>query len=300
MSKKGTVIGLRNLVYAKLVDDPVGGTASYEAPVAIPGAISAVINPNASSEFLFADDGPYDVGSAVGGITLELNVADLDLDTQADLLGHTVSGGVLIRKRDDVPPFVAIGFKTLKSNGKYRYTWLVKGKFVPSEQNNQTKGDSVSFNTPTIQGSFVSRDCDGEWERHIDEDHVDYMPTMGANWFNDPYGGSSDTTPPTVTNVSPADGDTAVALNTTVVWTFSEALALSTVHSGNFMVYESVSGTQVDGELTINAARTNVTFTPAAQLAASTAHTALVTTGVKDLAGNKLAAAHITTFTTTT
>lgn len=298
MSKKGTIIGLRNLVYAKLIDDPASGLATYEAPVSIPGAISAVINPNASSEFLFADDGPYDVGSTIGGITLELNVADLDLDTQAALLGHTVVGGVLIRKREDVPPFVAIGFKTLKSNGKYRYTWLAKGKFLPSEQNNQTKGDSVTFNTPTIQGSFVARDCDGEWERHIDEDHIDFMPSMAANWFNNPYGGLADTTPPEVQSVTPADGATGVSINTSVVWTFDETLALSTVHSGNFLVYADDTGNMVPGQLSINGARTVVTFTPSSPLNAATAYTAVATTGVKDLAGNALATASITHFTT--
>lgn len=186
---KGVAIGLRQLTVALLETDPLEGKATYKTPVRIPGAITANINPNASNETLFADDGPYETATTIGGIDLELNVADLDLETQALLLGHTIdSNGVLIRKAGDTPPWLAVGFKSLKSNGSYRYTWLAKGKFGLQEQNNETKGDSITFNTPTINGSFVKRECDDEWERHIDEDSTNYTPEQGANWFNNPYG----------------------------------------------------------------------------------------------------------------
>lgn len=193
---KGVVIGLSNLVYCKLLTDPPFGTgqATYAAPKRIPGVISATINPNASTETLFADDGPFETATTLGKISLELNVADLPLEVQADLFGHTMtSDGILIRKSTDVPPWVAIGFKSLKSNGKYRYTWLVKGKFTLSEQNNETKGDSVNFQTPKAVGSFVKRECDDEWERHIDEDSQSFTQEIADNWFNGPY--APDTAP---------------------------------------------------------------------------------------------------------
>lgn len=296
----GVKIGLNNLVYAKLISDPEPGqgNAVYDTVKPIRGAIQANINPNSSTETLFADNGPFDTASTTGQITLELNVADIPLEVQADLLGATITGGVLINKAEDIPPWVAVGFKSLKSNGKYRYVWLAKGKFSIPEDNNESKTDSISFQTPTIQGSFVKRDCDDEWRRMIDEDHIDYIPTMGANWFNNPYGGSADTTPPSVSGVVPADGATGVSVSASVVWTFSEALALSTVTKGNFLVFKTSDGTPVNGALTINSARTIVTFTPASNLSASTDYTAVVSPDVKDVAGNELGTAYITSFTT--
>lgn len=184
----GVQIGLRNVVYATLTTDPESGKATYATPKTLKGAISANINPNASQEALFADDGPYEVAATIGGITLELNVADIPLEAQAELFGHTLNGGVLIRKATDVPPWVAVGFKSLKSNGKYRYTWLAKGKFGLPEQNNETKGDKINYSTPKITGTFVKRDCDDEWERHIDEDSTGFTPTQATNWFLNPYG----------------------------------------------------------------------------------------------------------------
>jgi hypothetical protein len=61
----------------------------------------------------------------------------------------------LVTSSNDVPPWVAIGFRTLKSNGTYRYVWLYKGKFVDPEEKSETKGDSVNFQTDTIKGNFV-------------------------------------------------------------------------------------------------------------------------------------------------
>ena len=179
-------IGLRDVYYALLKTDPVNGTATYETPVRMVGAISANVNPNTSSATLFADDGPYDAATTLGEISLELNMADLDMQTQAVLLGHTYEGGLLKKKGSDVPPWVAIGFKTLKSNGKYRYYWLNKGKFAAPGDDLATKGDSIEFKTPTITGSFVKRDSDDEWERVGDEDEEAFTETIKNAWFTSP------------------------------------------------------------------------------------------------------------------
>ena len=168
-------IGLRDIYYAKLLTDPVGGTATYDAPKRLAGAISANINPNSSSSTLFADDGPADTAATLGEISLELNVADIPLETQAELLGHTVESGVLKKK----------GFRTLKSNGSYRYYWLNKGKFATPEEDLKTKGDSIEFTTPTISGSFVKRDSDDEWQRQADADDT-ASATAITKWFNGP------------------------------------------------------------------------------------------------------------------
>lgn len=295
---KGVPIGVSDLYYALLIDDPLSGTAVYQTPKRIPGVISANVNPNGSNDTLFADDGPYETASTIGQISLELNVADLSIEMQAELLGHTIVAGILMRKSSDVPPWVAIGFKSLKSNGKYRYTWLNKGKFALPEQANKTKGDSIEFNTPTISGSFVKRECDNEWERHTDEDCLDYMPIVGSQWFNNPYGGSVDTTPPSVQTCTPVAGATTVAVSSAVTVLFNEALALSTVHSANFMLLKSSDGVQVPCSISINTARTQVTLTPSSNLASATQYQLVITTGVRDLTGNAMAATYFSTFTT--
>lgn len=175
-------IGLRDVHYAILNSDSPSGV-SYETPVRIIGAISANVNPNTASATLFADDGPYDSATTLGEIELELNMADIPAAVQAALLGHTYQNGLLVKKASDQPPYVAIGYRSLKSNGAYRYTWLYKGKFVDGEQNNQTKGDDIEYQTPTITGSFVKRDYDDAWQIEADSDDTGISPATIAGWF---------------------------------------------------------------------------------------------------------------------
>lgn len=179
-------IGLRDLYYALLTEDPEDGTPTYETPERIVGAISANINPNPSTTTLFADDGPMETSATLGEITVELNIADIPLKTQGVLLGHHYENGLLIAKGGDVPPYVALGFRTLKSNGKYRYFWLTKGKFSVPEEEYNTKGESVEFQTPTISGSFVKRTCDDEWKRVADEEDEGIEQQMITDWFKNP------------------------------------------------------------------------------------------------------------------
>jgi phi13 family phage major tail protein len=203
-------IGLRDVYYALLLTDPVGGTPTYGAPVRLAGAISAAVNPNTSSATLFTDDGPGDVAATLGEISLELNLADIPLDAQSVLLGASLAGGILKSKATDVAPWLAIGFRTLKSNGSYRYVWLAKGKFTVPEDDFATKADSIEFKTPTIKGAFVRRDSDDEWKRQADQD-IPGSTTAITNWFNGPMVGAS--VPVASITVAPATLSLSVASN---------------------------------------------------------------------------------------
>lgn len=184
MALDGVQVGLNDLYYATLTSDGSGG-AIYATSVQIVGAIEANINPNSDIATLFADDGPMITSSQLGNIELSLNVADIGLDTQAVLLGHTITDGVMERKSTDTPPWLAIGFKSIKSNGSYRYVWLYKGKFMVPELNHQTKQDSVNFQTMDMTGHFVKREYDDAWMKHADEDASGYTATTGTGWFTD-------------------------------------------------------------------------------------------------------------------
>ncbi|WP_171628984.1 Ig-like domain-containing protein [Paenibacillus plantarum] len=106
-----------------------------------------------------------------------------------------------------------------------------------------------------------------------------------------------DTTPPTVTT-SPTDAATAVVVTANFVWTFSKAIRPSVVNGSNFYVMKGSDGTLVPGTLSINGAKTVVTFDPTANLTATTDYVAVCSSNVKDLFGNALAANNITNFTT--
>lgn len=174
-------IGMKDLYYAKLTKDDNTGV-TYEAPVLISGAISAKISPKSDTQTLYADDGAFETATQLSEISVELEIADLPLTVQAELLGHTVSNGVLEAKSTDQAPYVAIGWRSLKSNGKYRYYWLLKGKFEIPDDESQTKEDKTKFQTSKIKGTFVARIYDGKWKMVGDEDEQGFSAT---GWFSD-------------------------------------------------------------------------------------------------------------------
>lgn len=107
----------------------------------------------------------------------------------------------------------------------------------------------------------------------------------------------ADTTAPAVTATAPGNLATGVALNGTAKSTFSELIDPLTVTTDTFKL--AGPGTaSVAGAVGYNVPDRIATFTPAAPLTAGTVYTATVTTGVKDLAGNALAADKVWSFTT--
>ena len=181
---KSVAIGLTKLHYAILKTDRAPKTDSpsdpgelvYEDPVRLPGAITANFSPNASNDTLFADDGPYDTASTLGAMSLELNVADIPPRHRAVLLGCTYdeNTGMVKDSANDIPPYLAVGCAVKKSNGSDRLIWYLKGKFAAPDDNNQTKADSINWNTPTITGNFLKRDYDDQWRYSVDTDDEAY------------------------------------------------------------------------------------------------------------------------------
>lgn len=80
---------------------------------------------------------------------------------------------------------MAVAFRSKKSNGKYRFKWLLKGRFSLPAEEYKTQGDKPEFQTPVISGVFVKREFDGWWEVTGDEDMPGF--TLADVWFNKVY-----------------------------------------------------------------------------------------------------------------
>lgn len=105
-------------------------------------------------------------------------------------------------------------------------------------------------------------------------------------------GAAPDTTPPTITLTNPADAATGVPLNIAVSATFSEDMNPLTITApGTFtLAVAGVGGAAVAGSVTYDAVTRIATFTPTANLTATTQYTATITNAALDLAGNALGA----------
>ena len=106
---------------------------------------------------------------------------------------------------------------------------------------------------------------------------------------------AADTTPPTISTTTPANGATGVSVGNSIQVVFSEAMQTSTINSSN-ITFQTSNGTTVSG--TWGYSGTTATFNQSSALSYSTSYTMVVGTGVTDLAGNALANAYTFSFTT--
>ncbi|MGH3087259.1 MAG: S8 family serine peptidase [Rubrobacteraceae bacterium] len=96
----------------------------------------------------------------------------------------------------------------------------------------------------------------------------------------------TDTTPPTVEEVTPADGAKNVKGTANVTATFSEAMDPDTINENTFVLTRK--GVEVDADVSYNAGNNKATLTLDPDSKLKGGYTATVTTGATDLAGNAL------------
>lgn len=105
-----------------------------------------------------------------------------------------------------------------------------------------------------------------------------------------------DTTAPTVSSKTPAANAISVANTSAVSAVFAENMDSLSIGSSTFTLM--AGATPVTGTVSYDSASKTASFTPAANLAGTTAYTATLTTGMKDAAGNAIAANYPWSFTT--
>lgn len=182
-------IGLDKLYYATITDGSTGET--YGTPALLAKAISADISIEINEATLYADDGQADAVKEFKSGTISLSIDDLGASVAAALIGATVDQkGVLVSTSEDAPNYVAIGFRAKMANGKYKYYWLYRVLFSIPATNLVTKGDSITFSTPTIEGTIFRRLKADEGSKHPWKAEVEESTSTAttiASWFTTVY-----------------------------------------------------------------------------------------------------------------
>lgn len=185
-------IGLDKLYYAEITEDETGNE-TYSTPVVLAKAISAELSVELAEATLYADDGAAEIVKEFKSGTLTLGIDDIGASVASALTGATIDANkVLVSTSEDGGTPVAIGFRAKKSNGKYRYFWLYKVKFGIPATNLATKGDSITFNTPSIEGTILRRNkVDGAekhpWKAEVTEGDPGVEAALITNWYNEVY-----------------------------------------------------------------------------------------------------------------
>ena len=185
-------IGLDKLYYAKITE-AANGDETYAAPVSLAKAMSAELKIDINEATLYADDGAAEIVKEFKSGTLTLGIDNIGAAVASDLTGSQIDDNkVLVSQSENGGQPVAIGFRAKKSNGKYRYFWLYRVIFGIPATNLATKGDSISFNTPTVEGTIFRRNkLDGQgkhpWKAEVNEDDVSVLPATITGWYTAVY-----------------------------------------------------------------------------------------------------------------
>lgn len=184
-----STIGLKNVVIAPLTADTESGH-TYGTLQLLAGAIEATVSPeNADPDVLYADDAEFDTLFADPEISFKLKMADIPLVIQEMLFANKIDdNGVLVRTAQDKPPYFAVGFKSVKSNGKYRYVWLFKTRAKPVSETFATKeGNTVTRQTPEVEFTAIKRTHDGRYQAVADEGENGFDATAAASFLTSVY-----------------------------------------------------------------------------------------------------------------
>ena len=161
------LIGLNNFWYSKLTEAQ-DGTPTYDGAKSFGKAVSCSVSITNNSASLYADDALAESDTSFQSGTVTLGVDDNREATFADILGHDIDeSGEVVYNTNDVAPWVALARIVVKmvNNVKlYKAMILYKVKFAEPSEDENTKGETLEFSTPSIEGT-IAQLANGDWKK---------------------------------------------------------------------------------------------------------------------------------------
>lgn len=250
-------IGLDRLFYAKINEDE-NGIETYESPKILAKAMTAELSVELIEAILYADDGASEIVKEFNSGTLTLGIDDIGSIAAQDLTGSKIdSNNVVVSRSEDGGNPVAVGFRAKKANGKYRYFWLYRVIFSIPTTNLTTKGESITFSSPTIEGTVFRRNkLDGEnkhpWKAEVTEGDNGVAQETIANWFSSVYEPDFSPVTPTIT-VTTQPADLTEVVEGSISGSLSVVASTNTSYPVTYQWYENTidsttGGTVINGE----------------------------------------------------
>lgn len=151
-----------------------GSDPAWSSGVIIGKLINVSITPNMNTGELYGDDALAESVVEFGSVTVSLNTTTLPASARATLFGETYTAATtgqnpapetLVSKGSSASAYLGFGFvvgEIIDGVEKYAMVWLHKVKFSMPADSYTTKGDSIEFGTPTIEGTGTT-DSKDEW-----------------------------------------------------------------------------------------------------------------------------------------
>ena len=192
-------IGMRHVVAAPVSAHTPGSEPTYGTGFDVGMAITGNLTINRNNNPLYADDVIAEDDNGITGMELELGVDDLTDEVEADMglvkevtstTGEGQSAVITKTYYDTDKPALDLGLGYMRVRRKagtttFQALWIFKTKFSKNSENAQTKGESIEWQTPTVNGRCAGLDVDGSGELRFRKRQNFTTEAAAAAWLDD-------------------------------------------------------------------------------------------------------------------
>lgn len=140
-------------------------TGAYSNGFVCGKAVSVEISPNYTEGSLYGDNEKVEYEKIFTDADITLGTTTLPIEAASVVFGHTVDGKKTIKKTTDEGRYVGLGIvvdEVISGEKKYCAVIVTCVQFAESAESFTTKGDSITFATPSIAGKGIG-DKDSQW-----------------------------------------------------------------------------------------------------------------------------------------
>lgn len=186
--------GLQYAVVAAITAETEGSAVTYGTGKVLGRMISANISWTRNDNPLYADDAIAENDNGVTGGTIELNIDDISDEGRVYVLGETevtVTNGKEYETTEAPAPYVGLGFLRVKRKAgvtSYIAEWVHKVQFGMDSEEAQTKGESIEWQTPTLNGKIFGVRNDSSLNNHYRRTATFDTLAEAKAWLDDKAG----------------------------------------------------------------------------------------------------------------
>ena len=186
---EGYFYGILDIYFALMAtSDSSAARPTYNAYQVMGKTIEATITPQYKEGNVYASNVATRSERRVDRYTVSLNLDKIPYAVRQVLLGrYQDSNGVQIIKGGQAAPFVALAFALTLDDGSKELWTLYKGKFAEPTQTGHTDSDTMTYQHPTIEATFVRREFDDSLAAIVATSDNSVPQTVITDWFQQVY-----------------------------------------------------------------------------------------------------------------